>query len=86
MEVVVGLVEVPPGAAGVLHTHPGEEAYPDGKPLSLAMGVANINVRDVPHGAFKVTQRQLASPRFAGVYQLRHSSRYLARPSLRLCP
>jgi quercetin dioxygenase-like cupin family protein len=65
MEVVVGLVEVPPGAAGVLHTHPGEEAYyviegasletPDGKPVTLATGAAAINVRDVPHGAFKVT-------------------------------
>src|SRR3954468_16782131 len=65
MEVIVGIVEVPPGAAGVLHTHPGEEAYyviegasletPDGKPMTLAPGIASINVRDVPHGAFKVT-------------------------------
>jgi quercetin dioxygenase-like cupin family protein len=65
MEVIVGVVEVPPGAAGVLHTHPGEEAYyviegasvesPDGKQLTLAPGTAAINVRDVPHGAFKVT-------------------------------
>jgi len=64
MEIVVGIVEVPPGAAGVLHTHPGEEAYyvdgttvetPDGKPITLATGVSMINVRDVPHGAFKVT-------------------------------
>jgi quercetin dioxygenase-like cupin family protein len=64
MEVVVGLVEVPPGAAGLLHTHPGEETYyvvegasvetPDGKPLTLATGVAKINQRDVPHGAFNV--------------------------------
>jgi len=28
---------------------------PDGKPLSLATRMANINVRDVPHGAFNVT-------------------------------
>jgi quercetin dioxygenase-like cupin family protein len=65
MEIVVGIVEVPPGAAGVLHTHPGEEAYyvlegttmetPDGKPVTLATGASMINVRDVPHGAFKVT-------------------------------
>jgi len=65
MEIVVGIVEVPPGAAGVLHTHPGEEAYyvlegttmetPDGKPVTLATGASMINIRDVPHGAFKVT-------------------------------
>jgi quercetin dioxygenase-like cupin family protein len=65
MEIVVGIVEVPPGASGVLHTHPGEEAYyvidgataesPDGKPVKFETGVAKINVRDVPHGAFKVT-------------------------------
>jgi hypothetical protein len=28
---------------------------PDGKQLTLAPGTAAINVRDVPHGAFKVT-------------------------------
>jgi quercetin dioxygenase-like cupin family protein len=65
MEIVVGTVEVPPGASGVLHTHPGEEAYfvidgatlllPDGKQTSLESGTAKINIRDVPHGAFKVT-------------------------------
>jgi quercetin dioxygenase-like cupin family protein len=65
MEIVVGTVEVPPGASGVLHTHPGEEAYfvidgatlllPDGKQISLESGTAKINIRDVPHGAFKVT-------------------------------
>jgi quercetin dioxygenase-like cupin family protein len=65
MQIVVGIVEVPPGASGVLHTHPGEEAYyvidgatgetPDGKPFTLEAGSAHINVRGVPHGAFKVT-------------------------------
>jgi quercetin dioxygenase-like cupin family protein len=64
MEIIVGIVEVPPGAFGVLHTHPGEEAYyvidgataslPDGKQINLEPGTAKINVRDVPHGAFKV--------------------------------
>jgi hypothetical protein len=49
----------------VLHTHPGDEAYsvidgatallPDGKPINFEPGAARINVRDVPHGAFKVT-------------------------------
>jgi quercetin dioxygenase-like cupin family protein len=61
----VGIVEIAPGASGVLHTHPGEEAYyvidgatavsPDGKPIVFEPGVARINVRDVPHGAFKIT-------------------------------
>jgi quercetin dioxygenase-like cupin family protein len=65
MEIVVGTVEVPPGASGVLHIHPGDEAYyvidgatallPDGKPINFEPGAARINVRDVPHGAFKVT-------------------------------
>jgi quercetin dioxygenase-like cupin family protein len=65
MEIIVGTVEVPPGASGVLHTHPGEEAYyvidgattvtPEGKTVVFEPGVAKINVRDVPHGAFKVT-------------------------------
>jgi quercetin dioxygenase-like cupin family protein len=65
MEVVVGVVEVPPGASGTLHTHAGEEAFyvlegatavsADGKPIVYVPGTAKINVRDVPHGAFMVT-------------------------------
>ena len=65
MEIIVSVVEVPTGASGMLHTHPGEEAFyvlegatvetPDGKPITLATGGSRINVRDVPHGAFKVT-------------------------------
>ena len=65
MDIVVGIVEVPPGASGVLHTHPGEEAYyvidgataesPDGKPVTFEAGSAHINARGVPHGEFKVT-------------------------------
>ena len=65
MDIIVGIVEVPPGASGVLHTHPGDEAYyvidgatgvsPDGKPIVFESGVAKINTRDVPHGAFTVT-------------------------------
>jgi len=65
MEIVVGIVEIPPGASGVLHTHPGEEDYyvidgasavtPDGKVINYEPGVARINARDVPHGAYKVT-------------------------------
>jgi quercetin dioxygenase-like cupin family protein len=65
MEVIVGIVELPPGASVPLHTHPGEEALYvieggtghglDGKDVTLATGSANINVRDVPHAGFKVT-------------------------------
>jgi quercetin dioxygenase-like cupin family protein len=65
MDIVVGIVEVPPGASGVLHTHPGEEAYyvidgatgesPDGKPVKFEAGTAAINPRGFPHGAFKIT-------------------------------
>jgi uncharacterized cupin superfamily protein len=65
MQIVVGIVEVPPGASGVLHTHPGDEAYyvidgataeaPDGKLVQFDPGTAAINTRGVPHGAFKVT-------------------------------
>lgn len=48
----------------MLLTHPGEEAYyvvdgatcetPDGKPVLFDTGIGRINVRDVPHGAFKI--------------------------------
>lgn len=65
MDIIVGIVEVPPGASGILHTHPGDEAYyiidgatgvaPDGKPIVFEPGVAKINARGVPHGAFTVT-------------------------------
>jgi len=65
MEIIVSVVEYPPGAVSELHTHPGEEAFyvlegatletPDGKPLTPTTGVSRINIRDVPHGAFKVT-------------------------------
>src|SRR5262249_43699673 len=63
--IIVSVVEYPPGAVSELHTHPGEEAFyvlegatletPDGKPLTPTTGVSRINIRDVPHGAFKVT-------------------------------
>jgi quercetin dioxygenase-like cupin family protein len=65
MEIVVAVVELPPGASVPLHTHPGEEAFyvldggtgemPDGKAITFAPGGAGINVRDVPHAGFKVT-------------------------------
>jgi quercetin dioxygenase-like cupin family protein len=65
MEIIVGLVEIAPGATVPLHTHPGEEAFyvieggtaetPDGKQIELAPGVADINARDVPHGGVKIS-------------------------------
>ncbi len=67
MEIVVGTVEVQPRASGVLHTHPGDEAYyvidgatgllPDGKPINFEPGVARINVRDVPLSKSPATKR-----------------------------
>src|SRR4051794_32753932 len=58
MEIIVGVVEVPPGSGGMLHTHPGEEAFyvlegatietPAGTSTTLASGVSRINARDVP--------------------------------------
>ena len=65
MEIIVSVLEYPPGGGSVLHTHPGEEVFyvlegatletPEGKPITRETGVSMINVRDVPHGAFKVT-------------------------------
>ena len=60
MDIVVGIVEIPPGASSVLHTHPGEEAYyvidgatgetSDGKPVKFEAGTATINPRGFQHG------------------------------------
>ena len=65
MEMVVSLVEVPPGASGLFHTHTGDEAYyvvegtpaewPDGTSFMFNAGTSRINVRDMPHAAFKNT-------------------------------
>ncbi|MGY3581770.1 putative cupin superfamily protein [Bradyrhizobium sp. USDA 4341] len=65
MGMVVSLVEVPPGASGLLRNHPGEEAYyvvegasaerPDGTPFTFEPRTAKFNVRDAPRGAFKNT-------------------------------
>jgi quercetin dioxygenase-like cupin family protein len=64
MEVIVSVSETRPGETLARHFHHGEEALyvlegataelPDGKQITLATGSANINVRDVPHGGFKV--------------------------------
>lgn len=64
MDVIVVVVEVPPGEAIAKHIHPGEEIVyvlqgatldlPDGSHRELPTGAAIINARDVPHAGFKV--------------------------------
>ena len=64
MEVVTSIAEIKPGETSTLHIHHGEESFyvleggtielPDGKQVPFTTGVAAVNVRDVPHGAFKV--------------------------------
>jgi quercetin dioxygenase-like cupin family protein len=63
-EIIIAVLEVPPGAAIARHTHPGEEAVyvlegaklqmPDGKEIDRPAGQAGVNVRDVPHAGYKV--------------------------------
>ena len=64
MDIIVTLVEVPPGDTIDRHIHPGEETVyvlegatvglPDGKQIPFPTGAATINARDVPHAGFKV--------------------------------
>ena len=64
MEVIVAVVEVPPGNELPRHTHHGEEAVyvlegatlslPDGKEVPFPTGTVSINKRDVPHAGFKI--------------------------------
>jgi quercetin dioxygenase-like cupin family protein len=64
MEIIISVLEVPPGTSIDRHTHPGEEAvyvldgatlqWPDGKEVSRPTGEAGINVRGVPHAGYKV--------------------------------
>jgi quercetin dioxygenase-like cupin family protein len=64
MEVIVAIVEVPPGNNLERPTHNGEEAVyvlegatlllPDGSERPFPTGAAVINVRDIPHAGFKV--------------------------------
>jgi quercetin dioxygenase-like cupin family protein len=63
-EIIIAVLEVPPGASIARHTHPGEEAVyvlegatlqmPDGKEIVRPAGQAGVNVRDVPHAGYKV--------------------------------
>lgn len=64
MEVITSISEIKPGDVSTLHIHHGEESFyvleggtielPDGKQVPFATGMAAVNVREVPHGAFKV--------------------------------
>src|SRR5579864_6788817 len=64
MEVITSISEIKPGETSTLHVHHGEESYyyleggtielPDGKQVAIPTGAVGLNVRDVPHGAFKV--------------------------------
>ena len=63
-EIIIAVLDVPPGALIARHTHPGEEAVyvlegatlqtPDGKEVVRPAGQAGVNVRDVPHAGYKV--------------------------------
>ena len=63
-EIIISVLEVPPGTSIERHTHPGEEAvyvldgatlqWPDGREVSRPSGEAGVNVRDVPHAGYKV--------------------------------
>lgn len=63
-DIIVVVVEVPPGEALAKHIHPGEEIVyvlqgatldlPDGTHRELPTGAAVTNARDVPHAGFKV--------------------------------
>ena len=64
MEIIVAVLEVPPGVSIAKHSHPGEEAvyvlegatlqFPDGREVSRPAGEAGVNIRDVPHAGYKV--------------------------------
>ena len=64
MEVILSTGEYKPGETITRHIHHGEEAFyvlegatvetPDGKQIELKTGTGSINLRDVPHGGFKV--------------------------------
>jgi quercetin dioxygenase-like cupin family protein len=64
MEVILSTGEYKPGDFIFRHIHHGEEAFyvlegatvetPDGKQIELRTGSGSINLRDVPHGGFKV--------------------------------
>jgi len=64
MDVIVTVLEIPPGESIAKHIHPGEEVVyvldgatielPDGKQVQFPAGTATINARDVPHAGIKI--------------------------------
>ena len=64
MQIIVSVLEAPPGTFLARHTHPGEEAFyvleggmvqvPGRAAAPFPTGAANINVRDVPHAGVAV--------------------------------
>ena len=64
MEVIMAIVEIPPGATLPRHIHYGEEAFyvlegamtdvPGTGQLQRVPGSGGINVREVPHAGYKV--------------------------------
>jgi hypothetical protein len=64
MEVIMGVLEAPPGAVLPKHFHNGEEAFyvlegamtemPGQAPSERVQGTGGINVREVPHAGYKV--------------------------------
>src|ERR1700730_1922263 len=63
-EIIIAVLEVPPGSTIARHTHPGEEAVyvlegarlqmPDGKEIDRPPGQGGVSVRDGPHAGYKV--------------------------------
>ena len=64
MEVIMTVLEAPPGAVLPKHLHHGEEAFyvlegamtevPGQAPSPRVVGTGGINVREVPHAGYKV--------------------------------
>jgi hypothetical protein len=64
MEVIMTMLEAPPGAVLPKHFHYGEEAFyvlegamtevPGQAPSARIPGTGGINVREVPHAGYKV--------------------------------
>ncbi|TFW56006.1 cupin domain-containing protein [Bradyrhizobium sp. MOS001] len=64
MEIITSISELKPGDVSMRHIHHGDESYyfleggtielPDGKQMPIPTGTVGLNVRDTPHGAYKV--------------------------------
>ncbi|MCK1542086.1 cupin domain-containing protein [Bradyrhizobium sp. 147] len=64
MEIITSISELKPGDVSMRHIHHGDESYyfleggtielPDGRQMPIPTGTVGLNVRDTPHGAYKV--------------------------------